>query len=83
MPGCTKLIDPSKDAVTHWLKNARLGDQCQVVTAQGDVYAHLTKLKPATVKLPMTGFIGQDNFLSNKIRFMELLETLGSFDIQS
>jgi hypothetical protein len=83
MPGCEKLIDPSKDALTHWLNNARLGDQCQVVTAQGDVYAHLTKLKPATVKLPMTGFTGQDNFLSNKIRFMELLENLGNFDVQS
>jgi hypothetical protein len=43
----------------------------------------LTKLKPATVKLPMTDVIDQDNFLSNKMRFMELLETLGNFDIQS
>ncbi len=62
MPGHTKLIDPSKDALIHWLRNARRGDQCQVVTAQGDVYAHLTKLKSTTVKLPMTGFTGQDNF---------------------
>ncbi len=83
MPGCKRLIDPSKDTLTRWLNNARLGDQCQVVTAQGDVYAHLTKLKPATVKLPMTGFTGQDNFLSNKIRFMELLENLGNVDVQS
>ncbi len=83
MPGCKRLNDPSKDTLTHWLKNARLGDQCQIVTTQGDVYAHLTKLKPATVKLPMTGFTGQDNFLSNKIRFMELLENLGNVDVQS
>lgn len=83
MSGCIKLIDPSKDALTHWLKNARLGEQCQVVTPQGDVYAHLTKLKPATVKLPITGFTGQENFLNNKIRFMELLEILGDFDVQS
>ena len=83
MPGRTKLIDPSKDVLIHWFKNARLGDQCQIVTAQGDVYLHLTKLEPATVKLPMTGFTGQDNFLSNRIRFMKLLETLGDFDVQS
>ena len=83
MSSCKKLIDPSKDDLTHWLNNACLGDQCQVVTAQGDVYAHLTKLKPATVKLPVPSFSGQGNSLSNKIRFMDLLETLGNFTIKS
>ncbi len=80
MQSCKKLIDPSKDALTHWLKNARLGDQCQVVTTQGEVYAHLTKLKPDTAKRLTTTFTGHDNFLRHKIGFMELLETLSDFD---
>ena len=83
MPDCKKLIDPSKDTLTHWLKHARLGDQCQVVTAQGDVYAHLTKLKGNRVKLPVTGCMGQDNDTSNKMRFMELLKDLGGVNGQS
>lgn len=83
MPDCKKLIDPNKDALAHWLKNARLGEQCQVVTTQGEVYAYLTKLKDNTVKLPMTGFMSQDNATNNKIRFMELLQNLGDVSGQS
>jgi hypothetical protein len=83
MPGCQKLINPSKDALADWLKNARIGDQCQVLTEQGDVYAHLTNLKPVTAKLPSTGFMGQEKFLSHRNRFMELLEILGKFNGQS
>jgi len=79
MQNCTKLIDPSKEALNHWLKNACFGDQCQVMTAQGDVYAHLTKLKTATARLPVTGLMGQDNFPNHKNRFMELMEILGAF----
>lgn len=82
MSGCTTLIEPSKDALAHWLKHARLGEQCQILTAEGDVYAHLTKLKSVTAKLPMTGFMGQDHFLNHKHRFVELLETLGNFNGQ-
>ena len=80
MPDCSILIDPSKDALANWLKNAHLGDQCQVLTPEGDVYAHVTKLKPATAKLPMTGLMGQDNYATHKVRIMELLETLGNFN---
>ena len=83
MSGCVKFIDPNKDVLTHWLQHARLGEQCQVLTAQGEVYAHLTKLKGNTVKLPLTGFMGQANFSTHKIRFMELMEILGAFNGQS
>lgn len=78
MPNCKKLIDPTKDAVAHWLKHARLGDQCQIITAQGDVYANLTKLKPDTANLLATAFEKQDSFVSNQLGFMKLLETLSN-----
>ena len=80
MPVSKKLIDPTKDAIANWLKNARLGDQCQIMTPHGDVYASLTKLKPGTAELLTTAFGGTENFVSNQNGFMELLEILKDAD---
>jgi hypothetical protein len=75
MPACTKLIEPGRDDLTRWFKKARHGDQCQVVTVQGEIYTHLTKLSPSRVKWKVSGFTGQDIDLSNSMRFTELAET--------
>ena len=81
MPSCKKLIEPCKDDLINWFKKARHGDQCQVVTADGEVYTHLTKLNPTMVKWKVSGFRGQDIDLSDNIRFTELLETWSDFAI--
>lgn len=75
MPACTKLIEPSRDDLSRWFKKARHGDQCQVVTVQGEIYTHLTKISPARVKWKVSGFTGQDIDLSNSMRFTELAAT--------
>ena len=79
MPSCKKLIEPGKDDLTNWFKKARHGDQCQVVTVEGEVYTHLTKLSPTMVKWKVSGFSGQDVDLSDNLRFSELVQTWSDF----
>ncbi len=79
MPTFQKVVEPTQKDLFKWFKNASTGDQCQVVTQEGQTYTHLTKLTPTMVKWKVTGFTGQDIDLGKTIRFKQLLETWNDF----
>lgn len=77
MSVCTKLSEPNIDDLTVWFKNAKHGDQCKVVTMQGELYTQLIKLSPFMVEWKVAGLTANDIDLSSKIRFSELAEIWG------
>ncbi len=56
-----KLVECSKNGLMKWFKRARYGDQCQVVTNQGQIYSHLTEVRPSKAKWKVSGFISRDS----------------------
>ena len=74
MPASEKPVEPTRNDLINWFKNARTGERCHVVTKDGHTYTHLTKFSPSMVKWQLSGFTGQDIDLSNTITFMELLQ---------
>lgn len=83
MPTSQKIIEPSKKDLIKWFKSARIGDQCQVVTRDGQTYTHLTRFTSTMVKWKVTGFTGQYIDLGQTIRFQQLLETWDDFAIHA
>ncbi len=81
MPTSQKIVEPTKSDLIKWFKSARTGDQCHVVTQEGQAYTHLTKLTPTMVKWQVTGFTGQDIDLGRTIHFRALLETWNDFAV--
>jgi hypothetical protein len=79
MPKLDKFIEPAIDKLTKWFIEAHGGDQCQVLTKQGQLYAHLIKVSPVMVKWKVSGFKGQDTTIVNTVRFEDLLETWNDF----
>ncbi len=75
-----KLVEPSKKDLVTWFKKAPYGNQCQVVTQQGQTYTHLTKISPSMVKWQVSGFTNRDSEQSKTIRFAELLESWNDFE---
>ena len=76
-----KVVEPTKNDLIKWFQSARTGDQCHVVTREGQAYTHLTKISPSMVKWQITGFTGQDIDLGRTIHFRELLETWNDFAV--
>ncbi len=76
-----KIVEPTKNDLFLWFQNARTGDQCHVVTREGQTYTHLIKISPSMVKWQITGFTGQDIDLGRTIHFRELLETWNDFAV--
>ncbi len=81
MPTLKKLVGPSKDELARWFNTAHSGDQCRVMTEEGEIYTHLTKLSPSIVKWQVSGFTDKDTQLSSTMRFAELLETWNDFAV--
>ena len=79
MPNVDRIIEPTTGELIVWFEYARGGDQCEVVTKQGQIYTHLTKVSPSMVKWKVAGFQGQESELVNTISFKELLESWHDF----
>ena len=77
-----KLVESSKNDLMKWFKRARYGEQCQVVTKQGRIYSHLTKVSPGTVKWKVSGFACRDSDQSHSIKFSEFLDNWSDFEMQ-
>ena len=83
MPTSQTLIEPHKKDLIKWFKGARIGDQCRVVTREGQSYTHLTKFTSSMVKWKVTGFRGQYIDLGQTIHFRDLLETWDDFAVHT
>lgn len=79
MPKIDRLIEPTTEDLIKWFKEAHGGDQCQVVTEQGQPYTFLTKSSPTMVKWMVSGFKGQEKGIINTVRFEDLLNTWHDF----
>ena len=74
MPASEKPVEPTHNDLITWFESARTGDQCGVVTEDGETYIHLTKFSSTMVKWQLSGFTGQDSDLTSAIEFVELLQ---------
>lgn len=75
-----KLVEPGKDDLVRWFKEARYGDQCEVVAQDGQTYTFLTKVSPSMVRWQVSGFTNRDSEQSKTVRFSELLASWNDFE---